>query len=147
MQFSIHSVTGTVRIAVDWIRAIEELRSNWQRLVYLLDLYLKRLPPYAFQENVLYCRSKPKPPADKSRPWYKDCPVGKNKLGSFISEMYTEVGIPHKTNHSLRATGATTLFQNKVPEKIIQKTTGHRSLEALRKYEHTLTEQHQAVQR
>ena len=61
------------------------------------------------------------------------------------SEMCTEAGIPRKTNHSLRATGATTLFQSKVPEKIIQKTTGHRSLEALRKYEHTSTEQHQAV--
>ena len=59
--------------------------------------------------------------------------------------MCTEAGIPRKTNHSLRATGATTLFQSKVPEKIIQKTTGHRSLEALRKYKHTSTEQHQAV--
>ena len=83
----------------------------------------------------------------KARHGIKTCPVGKNKLGSFVSEICTEAGIPCKTNHSLRATGATTLFQSKVPEKIIQKTTGHRSLEALRKYEHTLTEQHQDVQR
>ena len=71
--------------------------------------------------------------------------MGKNKLGSYVSEMCTEAGISRKTNHSLRATGATSLFQSEVPEKIIQKNTGHRSLEALRKYERTSIEQHQAV--
>ena len=114
-------------------------------LVYLLDLYLKRLPEYAFKEDVLYCRPKPKAPVDKGIPWYEACPVGKNKLGSMVSEMCAEAGIARKTNHSLRATGATTLFRSNVPEKIIQKTTGHRSLEALRMYERTSTEQHQAV--
>ena len=39
------------------------------------------------------------------------------------------------TNHSLRASGATKLFQKEVPEKVIQEITGHRSLKALRKYE------------
>ena len=52
-----------------------------------------------------------------------------------------------KTNHSLRATGATAMFQANMPEKIIQKTTGHRSLEALRSYERISTQQHQAVSR
>ena len=51
----------------------------------------------------------------------------------------------NKTNHSLRATGATTLFEKGISEKIIQERTGHRSLEALRIYEHTNTAQHQAV--
>ena len=41
------------------------------------------------------------------------------------------------TNHSLRAYGATTLFQAYVPEKLIQQRTSHRSLEALRQYERT----------
>ena len=51
----------------------------------------------------------------------------------------------NKTNHSLRATGASQLFQANVPEKVIQERTGHRSLEALWLYEKTTTEQHQAV--
>ena len=34
-----------------------------------------------------------------------------------------------------------------MPERIIQKTTGHRSLESLRTYERISTEQHQAVSR
>ncbi len=50
-----------------------------------------------------------------------------------------------KTNHLLRATGATVTFQNNVPEKIIQNTTGHRSLESLRVYETASDEQQQAV--
>ena len=41
------------------------------------------------------------------------------------------------TNHSLRAYEATALFQAKVPEKLIQQRTGHRSLESLRQYERT----------
>ena len=38
------------------------------------------------------------------------------------------------TNHSLRATAATDLFQAGVPEKVIQEFTGHRSIKALRQY-------------
>ena len=56
-----------------------------------------------------------------------------------------EAQILGKTNHSLRATGATTLFQKLVPEKVIQKVTGHRSLEALRTYENISTDQHKEV--
>ena len=39
------------------------------------------------------------------------------------------------------------MFQANVPEKIIQKTTGHRSIEALRGYERISQEQRQAVTR
>lgn len=94
---------------------------------------------------MLYCRPKPKPSVDKDSPWYEACPVGRNKLGSMVNGMCAEAGLLRKTNHSLRATGATTLLRSDVPEKIIKKTTEHRSLEALRRYEHTSTEQHQAV--
>ena len=51
----------------------------------------------------------------------------------------------HKTNHSLRATAATELYQADVPEKLIQERTGLRSLKALRVYEHTTIHQQQAV--
>ena len=45
------------------------------------------------------------------------------------------------TNHNLRAYGATELFRSNVPEKLVQQRTGHRSLEALTKYERTAEEQ------
>ena len=37
------------------------------------------------------------------------------------------------------------MFSNNVPEKIIQNTTGHRTLESFRMYEKTSLQQHQAV--
>ena len=37
------------------------------------------------------------------------------------------------------------MFEGGVPEKVIQERTGHRSLDGLRKYERTSTEQHTAA--
>ena len=51
----------------------------------------------------------------------------------------------HKTNHSLRATGATELYNRGAPEKLIQERTGYRSLKALRTYERSNDEQHKAA--
>ena len=48
-----------------------------------------------------------------------------------------------KTNHSLRATGATSMFSSNVPQRMIQSYTEHRSLEALRKYERPSQNQYQ----
>ena len=44
-------------------------------------------------------------------------------------------------NHSLRATGTTALFDAGVPEAIIQKRTGHKSIDALCCYERTTMDQ------
>ena len=49
------------------------------------------------------------------------------------------------TNHSLRASEATSLFQAEAPEKVIQEFTGHRSVEALRQYEKIANQQKQAT--
>ena len=53
-----------------------------------------------------------------------------------VQRMFVAANIEGKyTNHSLRTTGASQLFAAKVPEAIIQKRTGHRSLDSLRLYE------------
>ena len=70
-------------------------------------------------------------------------PISENKLGTMVKDMFAEVGIAGKTNHSLRATGATNTAN--VPEKMIQQRTRHRSLKALRTYERTTVEQELAV--
>ena len=45
-----------------------------------------------------------------------------------MDAMCKEAGIKEKkSNHSLRATGATALFNAGVPEKLIRDVTGHRS--------------------
>ena len=59
--------------------------------------------------------------------------------------MLSKVGVVGKTNHSLRATGASLLFQAGVAEKIVQERTGHRSVKALRLYKRTTTAKHVEV--
>ena len=63
-----------------------------------------------------------------------------------VQNMCQAAGIlGEKTNHSLRATGASRLFQASVPEKIIQERTGHRSTDSLRLYKRTADKQHRAI--
>ena len=95
--------------------------------MYLLDMYLSKLPFYAFEKDVLYLRPKANTAASDKEPWYDRIPVGKNTLGAFVKTMCQKAGIENRSNHSLRATGTTCLFNAGVPEKIIQKTTGHMS--------------------
>ena len=50
----------------------------------------------------------------------------------------SEAGIGgYRTNHSLRATAATRLYQAGVHEQLIIERKGHRSLEGVRSYKHT----------
>ena len=114
--------------------------------VVVLDKYLTKIPKTAFEKDVFYLRPLPRVPTNQDLPWFTSSPIGRNELSKMVQKFCTEAGISgNKTNHSLRATGASQLFQAHVPEKIIQERTGHRSLEALRLYERTTTEQHQAV--
>ena len=53
--------------------------------------------------------------------WYSDRPVGSNTLRNVIKELAKKAGLPgFYSNHSLRSTCATTLYQNAVDEQLIQ---------------------------
>ena len=67
-----------------------------------------------------------------TKPWYANAPIGKNRLNTMVKRMCKAADLPPRTNHSLRVTGATTLFSKNVPEKLVQEVTGHCSLECLR---------------
>ena len=65
-----------------------------------------------------------------------------------VQDMCSDAGIEgKKTNHSLRVSGASTLFEAGVPERVIQQRTGHRSLLSLRMYERVSEGQEKAVSR
>lgn len=62
--------------------------------------------------------------------WYSRQPIGANTLATFTKEAFTNAGIEgHYTNHSLRATTASRLFEARVDEQLIMARTGHRSVE------------------
>lgn len=111
--------------------------SNGERcLVSLLDLYLSKLPQAAFEQDIFYCR--PLDQYGRDGPWYSKQPKGKHSLSKMVKAMLSKSGAgcaSEYSNHSLRASGATELFQAEVPEKVIQDMTGHRSVKALRQYE------------
>ena len=78
-------------------------------------------------------------------PWFKKQPRGRNTLQTMVKQICEKVGIQGKTNHSLRVTGASRMYECHVPEKLIKERTGHRSIDALRVYEHESLTQEQAV--
>ena len=50
-----------------------------------------------------------------------------------------------KTNHSLRATAATRLYQSRVDEQLVMERTGHRSIDGIRSYKRTADFQRENV--
>ena len=101
--------------------------------VNILDTYLNKLP---HENDIFYFHPLSQIPTDPTLPWYAPVPVGKETLKNKVNTMCKQAGISgNKTNHSLRATSVTQMYNSGVPEKIIQERTGHRSLEAFRMYE------------
>ena len=106
--------------------------------VRILNMYLKKIPNEARSADNFYRTPVTVLPSDPSKPWFTKVPVGKNTLNKMLKEMCLEAGLPDiHTYHSLRAYGASTLFQGKVPEKIMQQRIGHKSLNSSRQYERT----------
>ena len=103
--------------------------------VRLLDIYIDKLPAEAKSKDCFYFTPLQKLPGDPTKPWFSAIPVGWNKLDRMVKEMFEEVNIAGKSNHSLRVTGATRMYKHGIQEKTIQSLTGHKSIEALRVYE------------
>ena len=68
--------------------------------------------------------------------------MGINKLKTFIPDICTQAGLEvHYTNHSLRATAVTRMYNRGVPKNLIAEKSGHKSLKALRAHERTSEDQ------
>ena len=99
-------------------------------VVQIVDTYMKRCPKDSLL-NAFYL--KPLQKFKGKSVWYSTVPLGHNKLNSMVKTMMSEAGVQgYYTNHSLRATAVSRLFQN-VDDKLIKGVTGHRS-DALQGY-------------
>ena len=77
-------------------------------------------------------------PSDTKKCYMTNQHVGINMLKNILSELLEKAGLETRyTNHSLRATAITQMFNSGIPEKIITENFGHRSTKALRCYERT----------
>ena len=102
----------------------------------IVTLYLKYLSvrPQGLKNNDFYLRPLAVPCGNV---WYSCQPIGKNKLTTIVGDMAEKAGIPGKiTNHSLRASSASRMYNNNVDEQLICEVTGHRS-NAVRSYKRT----------
>lgn len=104
-------------------------------VVKLLDTYLALLPPGS---SVFYLRALNEFPTDPSKSCFVNQRVGVNVLRNILSLM-SGCGVRY-TNHLLRATAITRMFNSGVPEKLIAENSGHKSMKALRCYERTSSE-------
>ena len=78
--------------------------------------------------------------------WYTRQPLGHSTLSGTVSRLCKQAGIQgYKTNHSLRATATTRLYESGVEEQQIMERMGHRSLEGVRSYKRTSDKQRQAL--
>ena len=81
----------------------------------IFDTYMSRLS-LTRKSNALYLR----PKSNYAQDWYIDAPVGINRLQSAVRELCREAGFSgYFTNHSLRATAATRMYNNGVEEQMI----------------------------
>ncbi len=108
-------------------------------IVKLLYLYMSKLPIGTIS---FYLRPCAKVPEDETKSWYVKQNVGINKLRDVVAEMSVKAKLPIRyTNHSLRATAITRMYEGGVPEKVISDKSGHKSIKGLRTYERTSKEQ------
>ena len=71
--------------------------------------------------------------------------MGANKLREVVKTLCVKAGLPgFYTNHSLRSTCATNLYQADIDEQLIQEIMGHRSL-AVHSYKRTCDAQRRLV--
>ena len=118
---------------------------NERCIVKLLDTYLPLLPP---NSPHFYMRALERFPSDPNKFCMANQRVGVNMLKNILSKLSEKAGLEaHYTNHSLRATAITRMFNAGIPEKVIAENSGHRSTKALRCYERTSDEQQQAAAR
>ena len=112
-------------------------------IVKLLDTYLSLLPP---NSSHFYMRALDKFPSNPKKCGMTNQRVGLNGLKNILPELSekADIGV-HYTNHSLRATAITCMFNCGVPKKVIAENSVHRSAKALRVYERTSEELQQAV--
>ena len=89
-------------------------------VVSLLDKYISKLPPVAFEKDVFYMRPKSTTPSIPDSPWYESIPVGKETFRTMLANMCSRAGIEKKTNHSLRATGATECLLPTFPRRLFK---------------------------
>ena len=102
--------------------------------VRLFQMYI-RLCPADAPHGSFYLRPLKSPTATC---WYSKQPIGDSNLESTVARLFKTAG--YYTNHSLRATATSRLYQAGVDKQLAIERTGHRSVDGVRSYKRTSDE-------
>ena len=107
---------------------------------------MSKLPDTAVKKDLFYCRALKKVPAE-GMPWYCGVALGHNALKKKLKDMFVLADLDEEcvSNHSLRATGVSWLYESGISEKLIMECSGHLSVSGVRSYERTTAEQQKVV--
>ena len=87
--------------------------------------------------NSFYLRPLKEP---KGNIWYYKIAPCRETLGNVVAQVMKSASFEgYYSNHSLRRTCATRLYDKGLPEQLIQETTGHRCADGVRCYKHNTT--------
>lgn len=116
------------------VRAYENKNQTERCPIKLYKEYIAHLPEDV-PPNAFYLRPLQKP---KGNVWYYKIAAGREKLGNVVAKIMKSAKFEgYYTNHSLRRTCATRMYDKGIPEQLIQETTGHRSSDGVRAYKRT----------
>ena len=75
--------------------------------------------------------------------WYSRAPLGKNKIGEFLTKAAKNAGLPgNVTSHSVRKTCISRLMDAEIPVNYVAQLSGHKNLKSLDSYK-TASDDHQ----
>lgn len=118
---------------------------NERNVVKIYKKYIQLRPQDGKNTGSFYLQPLQNP--TKSQ-WFKDQPVGENSLGDAMKDLFKEAGIDgHFSNHSLRRSKITRLFQAGVDKEVVKAETGHRSDTGVMAYREYSTVEKMAMQR
>ncbi|CAC5393007.1 unnamed protein product [Mytilus coruscus] len=122
--------------------AYQNTENQARCVVNLFELYASHCPPFPRKADALYLRPLKIP---NGNIWYAVQPIGRHSLANIVASIYQEAGIGvYRTNHSLRASAATRMYDAGVDEQLICEVTGHRS-NAIRNYKRTNEKQKRKI--
>ena len=125
--------SGGLRDGVIEAKCVDRFESDSPRnIVKIYNLYISHRPKTGKNVHHFYLQPLENPTSEK---WFKDQAVGENKLGEYIKSLFADANIEgFYTNHSLRRTKISRLFQGGAKKEDIKKETGHSSDSGLLAY-------------
>jgi len=80
-----------------------------------------------------------------TRSWYGKQNIGVHTIQKWLPSLTGHLGLERRTNQALRATCATELMDQNIPDPDVRRVTGHKSLQGLYQYKRTTPQMRERI--